>query len=182
MDKVYIKYNCRDHMSSIPVDTKVISKIYITEEVLLLDDFHLIENTLKDYGFVDEDTINTLYKDKRMCNYVYNTLMEDTTAPLYEIYIVYCNNIDSMNGISKYIYACRRDNTWEKYPFPYCIILFENYNLIKNPLLIEILSGLIDDEISEDCKGYLYKVYDKDFHEAKDIIETLIDYNTLDDD
>ena len=180
--KVYIKYNCRDHMSRLSVDTKVISKIYITEEALLLDDFHLIENTLKDYGFVDENTINTLYKDKRMCDYVYNTLMEDTIAPLYEIYIVYCNNMDSMNGISKYIYACRRDNTWERYPFPYCIILFENYNLIKNPLLIEILSGITDNEISEDCKGYLYKVYDKDFHEAKDIIETLIDYNTLDDD
>lgn len=89
--KVFIKYNCRDHMSDLYVDTQVVSRVYITEEVLLLDKDHFIENTLKEYGFIDEDTIKDLYEDKKMCDYVYKELVEDAESPMYEIYIVYCN-------------------------------------------------------------------------------------------
>lgn len=176
--KVFIKYNCRDHMSDLYVDTQVVSRVYVTEEVLLLDKDHLIENTLKEYGFIDEDTIKDLYEDKKMCDYVYKELVEDTESPHYEIYIVYCNNIDSMDGISSYIYASRRENTWVHYPFPYCMIIFDGNKNIDNSLIIEILSGIADGE-SDDCNGSLYKLYN--FNEAKDILEHIIDTNVPED-
>ena len=179
MNKMYVKYNCRDHMSDLSLFTTVISRVYVTEEVLLLDENNILDKTLKDYGFVDDKTIKALYEDKKMCDYVYRELIEVSDSPIYEVYIVYCNNEDSMNGIGSYIYACRRDNTWEKYPFPYCILIFDEYAISKNNLITEILTGIADSELNDNCKGSLYNVFNKDFDEASEVLGTIIDHNVM---